>query len=276
MIKTLPVNVSGRDFVVGDLHGCKYLFDQFLDHVKFMPKEDRVISVGDLIDRGPQSLECLHLLNEPWFHCVKANHEQLMEDYLTGGPTGPWWFRNGGNWWNSLELLDKDEVNHLLHTVQALPWLITVPMQDGKKFHVIHAELHALRGCQIFDSDLEDVERFKRHAITMVNDGESCIWGRELWGSLYAAFLDDRQVGKLRRALAMNPTYFNEDLSHIYSGHTTMRQPTTIGGQTNLDTGAFRVAHETAWAGLSFTEPLSGKFWTVKKDGVHSVQPIVI
>jgi serine/threonine protein phosphatase 1 len=272
MIKTLPVNVSGRDFVVGDLHGCKELFDQFLDHVKFMPKEDRVISVGDLIDRGPNSLECLRLLDEPWFNCVKANHEQLMEDYLTEQPLGVWWFRNGGNWWN--DLLDKDEVNQLLDKVKVLPWLITVPMQNGKKFHVIHAELNALRGCQIFDSDLEDVERFKRHALAIMGDGEACIWGRELFGSLYGTHIDGHLVGKMQRALQMNPSYFNEDLSHIYSGHTPMRQPTTIQGQTNLDTGAFM--KNATWAGLTFTEPLSGKFWTVKKDGVQEVQPVVI
>jgi serine/threonine protein phosphatase 1 len=275
MIKTLPVNVIGRDFVVGDLHGCYDLFERFLDHVKFMPREDRMISVGDLIDRGPDNISCLNLLDEDWFYAVKGNHEQLMQDYLLGEPIGRYWFPNGGSWFNSLSLLDKDEVMFHFGTIKELPLLITVPMQNGKKFHVLHAELHALRGCEIFDSDLEDVERFQRHALTIVGDGEACIWGRELWGSLYTAFFDDRMVRKCKRALEMNPTYFNENLSHIYSGHTIMRQPTTIGGQTNLDTGAFR-ANRDDWAGLTFTEPLSGKFWTVKKDAVHEVQALVL
>jgi serine/threonine protein phosphatase 1 len=276
MIKTLPVNTIGRDFVVGDIHGCFDLFETFLEHIKFMPWYDRIISVGDLIDRGPNSLECLNLLNnDNWFHCVKANHEQMMEDWLTGGPTGFSWFRNGGNWWNTLELLEKDEVNFILAKVERLPWLITVPMRNGKKFHVIHAELFAPRGCQIFDSDLEDIERFKSHAMAMRGDGHSCLWGRDLFGDLYIAHFDDRLVGKCKRALEMNPSFFNEDLSHIYSGHTPMKQPITIQGQTNLDTCAF-MHDKKDWAGLTFTEPLSGKFWTVRKDGVQEVCPIVI
>lgn len=273
MIKNLPENVSGRDFVVGDLHGCFELLCSVLTFVDFDPEKDRLISVGDLVDRGPDSLKCLQLLDEPWFHCVKGNHEQLMEDFLTGGPTGAWWMRNGGGWYNDLEPTVKKVVETYIPDIQALPLLITV--EGPKKFHVLHAELHALRNTHILDSDLESEDRFTRHALAHMGDGDAVLWGRELWGTLYGAFIDDRKVVKLKRSYAMNPSYFNDDLAMIYSGHTTMRQPTVIGGQTNLDTGAFR-ANRDDWAGLTMTEPLTNRFWTIKKDGVHSVEPLII
>lgn len=274
MIKTLTVNEIGRDFVVGDLHGQLFLLENFLAYINFDATVDRIISVGDLVDRGENSLGCLELLYWTPFYAVKGNHEQLMEDYLTGGPTGRWWFHNGGGWF--LEYRDENQKKFLANTladIYKLPWLITVPMQDGRKFHVLHAELPNDK--RITDEFLANKELFSQLALTNMGDGEVCIWGRELWGSLYGAFIGDREVAKLKRGMLMRPHYFNPKLSHIYSGHTTVRQPTTIQGQTNLDTGAFRVDRDS-WAGLTFTEPLTGKFWTAKADGVREVQPLVI
>jgi len=55
LIKRHPCNHQGRDFVIGDLHGCLPLLHRLLDHVRFDPAGDRVFSTGDLIDRGPFS-----------------------------------------------------------------------------------------------------------------------------------------------------------------------------------------------------------------------------
>ena len=52
-------NTHGRDFVVGDIHGCFDLLQQALDEAAFNPDRDRLFSVGDLIDRGPQSPQVL-------------------------------------------------------------------------------------------------------------------------------------------------------------------------------------------------------------------------
>lgn len=41
-----------------------------------------------------------------------------------------------------------------------------------------------------------------------------------------------------------------------------------------MSVGAFRVGRD-AWAGLTMTEPLTGKFWKANDD-VHEVQPVVI
>lgn len=49
-------------YVVGDLHGCYDLLMAELEKVEFNKETDLLISVGDLIDRGKQNLECLQLL----------------------------------------------------------------------------------------------------------------------------------------------------------------------------------------------------------------------
>ena len=81
LIRTLPSNDQGRDYVVGDLHGCRQLLDQLLEFVDFSPENDRLFSVGDLIDRGSDSLGCLALLEKPWFYAVRGNHEEMLLDF---------------------------------------------------------------------------------------------------------------------------------------------------------------------------------------------------
>jgi serine/threonine protein phosphatase 1 len=75
---TLPQNTTGRDFVVGDIHGCFDLLDKALLAVSFDPAKDRLICVGDLINRGARSPDCLHYLAQHWFHSIRGNHEEIF------------------------------------------------------------------------------------------------------------------------------------------------------------------------------------------------------
>ncbi|MEN4503480.1 metallophosphoesterase, partial [Enterobacter hormaechei subsp. xiangfangensis] len=79
--------INGADwrniFVVGDLHGCYTLLMNELEKVSFDPAHDLLISVGDLVDRGAENVECMELITMPWFRAVRGNHEQMMIDGLS-------------------------------------------------------------------------------------------------------------------------------------------------------------------------------------------------
>lgn len=55
-------NKVGTDYVVGDIHGCFTKLAEALDEVGFNFTKDRLFSTGDLVDRGPESEECLEWL----------------------------------------------------------------------------------------------------------------------------------------------------------------------------------------------------------------------
>ena len=90
---------EGRLLAVGDIHGCRELLLQLLQEVA-PGAEDRLIFLGDYIDRGPDAkgvIELLLKLQERWPQTValRGNHEQMFLDYLAGGD--PWLFlANGG------------------------------------------------------------------------------------------------------------------------------------------------------------------------------------
>ncbi|GAB4172823.1 MAG: metallophosphoesterase family protein [Geothermobacteraceae bacterium] len=89
-----------RMLAIGDIHGCLDLFDRLLDRVALMP-EDRLILLGDLIDRGPDSYavveRVLELRNRlPGLMVLRGNHEQMLLDYLAGRDT-LMFLANGGD-----------------------------------------------------------------------------------------------------------------------------------------------------------------------------------
>ncbi|HHZ8506600.1 TPA: metallophosphoesterase, partial [Morganella morganii] len=94
--------ISGDQYrniwVVGDLHGCYQLLIDRMQQIDFDKQTDLIISVGDLIDRGDQNVECLDLLNEKWFAAIRGNHEQMAIDALFSGGDVNNWLHNGGNW----------------------------------------------------------------------------------------------------------------------------------------------------------------------------------
>ncbi|MBL8484150.1 MAG: symmetrical bis(5'-nucleosyl)-tetraphosphatase [Rhodocyclaceae bacterium] len=51
------------DYAVGDLQGCFDPLRRLLDRIDFDPARDRLFCVGDLVNRGPQSLEVLRFLH---------------------------------------------------------------------------------------------------------------------------------------------------------------------------------------------------------------------
>ena len=79
-IERFAINEVGRDFVVGDIHEMFSYLQRLLEEASFNGKEDRLFSVGDLVDRGPESQDVLEWLKQPWFHACRGNHEQFALD----------------------------------------------------------------------------------------------------------------------------------------------------------------------------------------------------
>ena len=63
-------------FIIGDLHGCYTELRRLLELVNFNENEDTLICVGDLVNRGPDSLGVLrYLMRLPRCHIVLGNHD---------------------------------------------------------------------------------------------------------------------------------------------------------------------------------------------------------
>lgn len=64
-------------YAIGDIQGCFGTFRRLLDRIEFDPARDRVLLVGDLVNRGPQSAEVLRwaMRHERAVRTVLGNHD---------------------------------------------------------------------------------------------------------------------------------------------------------------------------------------------------------
>ena len=80
--------IGSRIMAVGDVHGQYEKLKKLMRRIKFDPAQDILIFLGDLIDRGPESLQCfdyaMHLQKQHPESVVylMGNHEREMLDYF--------------------------------------------------------------------------------------------------------------------------------------------------------------------------------------------------
>lgn len=77
-----------RILAVGDIHGCYTKLISLMKRVKINPEKDKLVFLGDYIDRGDQSKEVveylIHLKKEmPSAVFLLGNHEQMLLEYLS-------------------------------------------------------------------------------------------------------------------------------------------------------------------------------------------------
>lgn len=141
----LEKNTLGTDWFVGDMHGDLDKFQTFLQHSGFDLTRDRLIAVGDLVDRGPDPAGLLEFFgqNPAWFFSCLGNHDAMMLETFTNPDegqrtlAGTLWFRNGGDW---IEKIQRSRLDGMLAALQRMPLAIEVELANGLKAGVVHAE----------------------------------------------------------------------------------------------------------------------------------------
>jgi diadenosine tetraphosphatase ApaH/serine/threonine PP2A family protein phosphatase len=68
-----------KTLIVGDIHGCFGEFRALLKEASIVPGRDRIVSVGDIINRGPDSLSVVRFFRDtPNAFAVMGNHERMF------------------------------------------------------------------------------------------------------------------------------------------------------------------------------------------------------
>ncbi len=78
--------MNGRLIAIGDIHGCHLEFAELLTRLE-LAKDDRLVLLGDLVNRGPDSCKVIDLARESRALALLGNHElRLLKYRRTGAP----------------------------------------------------------------------------------------------------------------------------------------------------------------------------------------------
>lgn len=207
-------NPLGRDLAVGDVHGHFSRLRTALEAVDFDPSRDRLFSVGDLVDRGPESEEALVWLEQPWFHAVQGNHESLAISHLRQQPLDYTLYRNAGGAW----FLDMPAAGQARYAERfaLMPLAIEVETALGA-VGILHADCPVRRWQDLLDLLAMDP--------VPASVQEVCQWSRTRLREQ-----DTRSVDGLRALLV---------------GHTTLERVKVLGNVWHLDTGGWSTGRFT-------------------------------
>lgn len=208
-------NDQGRDFVAGDLHGQYSLLMQELEEIGFDASVDRLFLLGDLIDRGPESMECLTLPYQPWCFSIAGNHEQMMLDALLtkDGDEAAFinWIRNGGGW--ALEY-DLEELRMVAQDLVAKMPLAIELLVDDRRLGLVHAGVSS--------------------GIWGQFDRQRDMWTRDLMRPTEDRFVPDSPI--------------IQGIDGVAVGHCIREGVTVRGNVVGMDLGAARGHIPAVWA----------------------------
>jgi serine/threonine protein phosphatase 1 len=198
LIEHFACNTTGRDYAVGDIHGHFSKLEQALVRIGFDTSKDRLFSVGDMIDRGPESGQTLKWLRYPWFHAVRGNHEDYACRWQTVNVEN--WVTYGGQWFQELSLEEKVEMAAVFLT---LPLALEIETPAGL-VGIVHADVPC--------ADWSDLAT----RLDTRSARDFCMWSR--------------------RRIQEGLIYGVKGVRALIVGHEPLTQPTVLGNVYHIDT----------------------------------------
>lgn len=238
-IRYVEANGLGRDFVMGDVHGCFSLIEAALVLLHFDPAKDRLFSLGDLIDRGPESAQVAQFLQQPGIYGQRGNHEdhllslmgydaaraaQVVPEAFTTAELNHLYDNFGLGWWFELSARQKQDIAEAL---LALPLLSEIHTPRGT-VGLVHAEVPPGMGWAEFKEAIEA--------------GDPAVRNAALWG---------------RSRQRLNDASGVSGVGRIFCGHSIVNKVTALGNVYYLDTGAFLSAQFSNAGVLSLVDVMT-------------------
>lgn len=99
LIGTGTVSTGQRIIAIGDIHGCSQALDALLDVIQ-PQADDTIVTLGDYVDRGPDSKGVIDRLidlgSRCRLKCLQGNHEEMMLDVVYDRQPPFRWLQFGG------------------------------------------------------------------------------------------------------------------------------------------------------------------------------------
>lgn len=219
--ENIDLSARRRVFAAGDVHGSFRLLDAELAKVGYDPQQDALVFVGDLVDRGPDSMEALEWIDRPDIRRARGNHEEIAEMVANREAQLRWALKCGARW--LIQEKDHAKQIEIARRLNDAPVAITLRTPGGRTVGITHADCPSEWDWVVrVLSDPRDPQHSR-----MV---QTCLWSRSVIDHL----IDDVQATRGYPKSKCEVT----GVDHVFHGHTIVRQAFAHGDRSWLDTGA--------------------------------------
>jgi len=202
-------------YVIGDIHGCSKQLKEMWKKIKFNKATDKVIFLGDYIDRGPDSYGVIKFIQRKQRQfgrkrivALRGNHEQMAIDALKYPKEIHLFYGNGG-----CATVRSYEQNGA-QLIDDLKWFESLPiMHEEEYFIAVHAGLNP----QFDISNQQEMDM---------------LWIRE-------------EFHKAPEGTFNKPVLFGHSITHYYFEEGYGFVPVLVNGNLALDTGCVAAGHLT-------------------------------
>ncbi len=190
-----------KTFIIGDIHGCLSMLKNLLDKIDWVPDTDRLIFLGDYIDRGENPKGVVdYILSLVESSCnidlLLGNHEVMLMDYLEGKGRDMYLLNGGITTVASYRAGRLEDQEPLVSREHMSFYRALRPYIELEDYYVVHAGFRP--GIPVKDQSHEDM-----------------LWIRDRF--VYS----DYDFGK-----------------KVIFGHTPFPEPLVQGNKIGIDTGA--------------------------------------
>jgi bis(5'-nucleosyl)-tetraphosphatase (symmetrical) len=221
-----------RTIIIGDVHGCLDELQDLLATCQYDRTNTRVVLVGDLVNKGPKSAECVQFVRTQGFSCVRGNHDDAA---LWAWERRETERRDGGTAIGDGKYAYTDQFSaEDVAFLRGLPHTILIPDEE---LLVVHAGLvprvpleEQEPACMYKMRNL--IER-EGTASGTEEEGKDGVWNVGAYTATAAAKRGTAWAAEWRPDAETLP-----GVSHIVFGHDAKRRLQQHAHATGLDTGA--------------------------------------
>lgn len=191
--------------VVGDVHGCLEELEELIRLTQVKYGDDCLyLFVGDIINKGPKSVETLHFVQHLKAYVVRGNNEERIIKMWIDFKSGR--LKALSKKYSWMHKLSEYDMNYIME----LPYTISIP---SRSMIIVHAGLSAWKNIN---------KQNPRHMVTMRN-----IVGIDK--------IDPRESEHVEKGVPWASVWPGPQ--HVYFGHDAKRRLQIYPHATGLDTG---------------------------------------
>ena len=239
-----PNNIiyMNRTFIVGDIHGWDEPLIELFNEVNFDFKNDKLILLGDLCDRGPNTWEVIEfLMTIKNLIFIKGNHDYCFEQFLDGNNEYEydWALRMGRQTIESYEKHEwKNKKKHKSFLKSAIPYYVENNTMINQIVCFVHGGFDRYRKIQ----KQHETYLFRDRQLMndVINNKDEKIFNIDEFDRIFIGHTpticwnegDEKLDGELKFVLTIDkPIYHPIIKSHVY----------------NIDTGCGKGGHLTLY-----------------------------